>query len=96
MSPKRVDQNQAEIVAALRAVGATVQDLHEVGKGCPDALIGFRGQTFLIEFKSPGGRLTSNQITWIQHWNGALVLIVDTVALALRAIGAEEASGGER
>lgn len=32
----RVDANQSEVVAALRAVGATVQHLHMVGGGCPD------------------------------------------------------------
>ena len=36
----RTDANQAEIVAALRGVGASVQPLHAVGQGCPDLLVG--------------------------------------------------------
>lgn len=47
--PKSVDANQPEIVAALHAVGATVQHLHEVGHGCPDILVGFRGKNYLID-----------------------------------------------
>ena len=47
--PKSVDANQPEIVAALRAAGATVQHLHEVGQGCPDILAGFRGRNYLID-----------------------------------------------
>ena len=41
----RVDRNQAEIVQALRSMGATVQHLHTIGKGCPDILVGFGGKT---------------------------------------------------
>lgn len=33
MRAARVDQNQAEIVAALRKAGASVQHLHTIGKG---------------------------------------------------------------
>jgi hypothetical protein len=33
---KRTDRNQAEIVKALRQVGASVGHTHEVGKGFPD------------------------------------------------------------
>ena len=50
--PKRVDMNQPEIVADLRGIGATVQHLHMVGKGCPDILVGFRGNNWLFEIKT--------------------------------------------
>lgn len=43
---KRTDGNQAEIVRALRSAGATVQTLHTVGKGCPDLVVGFRGNNY--------------------------------------------------
>jgi DNA-binding NarL/FixJ family response regulator len=36
----KVDANQTEITAALRQMGATVQHIHTVGKGCPDLLVG--------------------------------------------------------
>ncbi len=44
MTPKRVDANQKVIVAALEDAGATVTHLHEVGKGCPDILVGYGKQ----------------------------------------------------
>lgn len=53
--PKRVDANQRSIVADLRAIGATVEDLHEVGDGCPDIAVGFRGQNYLFEIKTESG-----------------------------------------
>ncbi len=46
-----VDRNQPEIVAALRAAGATVEYLHAVGGGCPDLLVGYRGANYVLEVK---------------------------------------------
>ena len=43
----KIDSNHAEIVAALRGIGAYVMSLASVGGGCPDLLVGFRGHTFL-------------------------------------------------
>jgi len=71
----RTDANQAELVKALRKVGATVQPLHAVGSGCPDLLVGFRGVNYLIEVKdgekSPSQRvLTPDQVEWHHLWKG--------------------------
>ena len=87
-----VDSNQPEIVAALRAVGATVQPLHSVGQGCPDLAVGFRGITYMIEVKdgsrSPSHRaLTEPQVKWHGGWKGH-VAIAETVKDALTIIGA--------
>ena len=46
---KRTDHNQAEIVKALRAIGCSVQDLSQTGRGCPDVLIGYKGRNYLAE-----------------------------------------------
>ena len=46
------DTNQAEIVAALRDIGAVV---FLIGRPF-DLLVGFRGQLFLLEIKNPEGR----------------------------------------
>lgn len=86
-----VDANQAEIVDALRGVGATVQPLHTVGKGCPDLVVGFRGQTYLIEVKdgrkAPSDRkLTAAQVEWHGGWKGQ-VAVAENVNDALRVIG---------
>lgn len=93
---RRVDTNQAEIVAALRGVGARVQLLHTVGNGCPDALVGFRGQLHLLEIKTPTGRLTPDECAWHLDWQG-YVHVVRSPEQALRVIGAklEQALGEE-
>lgn len=85
--PKRVDGNQAEIVEALRRCGATVQDLHEVGQGCPDILVGRAGKTYLLEIKNgQRGKLNSREVRWHRMWRGQ-VAVVRTVDEALRAVG---------
>lgn len=88
----RSDANQPEIVAALRAVGATVQPLHTVGAGCPDLLVGWRGKNYLIEIKNGAKRpsdraLTRDQVEWHGGWRGQ-VSVAATVGDALSAIGA--------
>jgi len=87
----KTDHNQAEIVEALRAIGASVQDLSAVGGGCPDLACGFRGQVFMLEIKNPAtkGKLNVLQKVWHKNWNGH-VAVVRTVEEALREIGAIE------
>lgn len=92
MKAARVDRNQAEIVFALRAVGASVQPLHTVGKGCVDLLVGWRGVNHCLEVKDgqrpPSEReLTKDQMEWHTNWRGH-AMVVTSVAEALVAIGA--------
>jgi hypothetical protein len=87
----RVDGNQAQIVAALRAVGASVATCHAVGQGFPDLSVGWQGQTFLLEVKDPSKpksdrQLTPSQAKFHAEWRGH-VAVVETVAEALAAIG---------
>lgn len=89
----QVDGNQKVVVAALRRVGALVQHLHQVGGGCPDLLIGFRGQLSLLEVKPAEGelhqlRLNENERKWHQLWTGLPIHVVHSPEEALRAIGA--------
>ena len=89
----KVDANHAEIVKALRKVGAFVQSLAAVGDGCPDLLVGFRKSTFMLEIKDgakpPSAReLTFDQIIWHTEWNGGPCMVVYSVPEALAAIGA--------
>ena len=86
--PKSIDANQPEIVTALRAVGATVQHLHEVGRGCPDILVGFREENFIFEIKNPNyaWKLTPAEQKWFDKWAGR-GYIVQTIEDALRIIG---------
>lgn len=93
-----VDANQAEIVAALRAVGATVITCHAVGKGFPDLVVGYRGETFLIEVKDPSQplhrhELTPAQVEFHAAWRGRPIAKVFTVLEAFSAIGAWTGGG---
>ncbi|WP_116328100.1 hypothetical protein [Cupriavidus phytorum] len=86
----KVDANQAEIVEALRKIGATVQPLHAVGQGCPDLLVGWRGMNTILELKDgrkpPSARkLTEDQEKWHANWRGQ-VAVVETVEQAIEAI----------
>lgn len=88
----KVDANQAEIVAALRAVFAMVQPLHAVGQGCPDLLVSYNGVNYLIEVKDgrrppSDRRLTPDQVEWHASWRGP-VAVAETVNDALTIIGA--------
>ena len=90
-----VDDNQTDIVAAWRDVGASVLLLHAVGKGCPDTLVGFRGDDFLVEiigtaklkrYKKNGG-LADNQVEWHAAWRGSPVHVVKNATEALAVLG---------
>ena len=83
----RVDLNQNEVVEALRRVGCTVQSLSDVGCGCPDLLVGFRGDWYVMEVKTSMGRLTDAEMTWINRAAGNVAL-VRSANDALRVIGA--------
>lgn len=88
----KIDANQAAIVSALRAAGATVQSLAAVGKGCPDLLVGHQGTTYLMECKDgrkpPSGRLlTPDQIDWHAGWRGGACVVVNSPDEALAFMG---------
>jgi hypothetical protein len=87
----KVDANQTQVVSALRAAGASVQHLSNVGQGCPDLLVGHKGINYLMEVKdgrkSPSQRkLTDDQVMWHLAWLGA-VKIVNSPDEALTVIG---------
>ena len=87
----RTDGNQAAIVAALAAVGASVWVL-----GLPiDLLVGFRGADYKLECKMLVGKRkprpkkhTDLQHDFITTWRGAPTYTVTDADSALRAIGA--------
>jgi hypothetical protein len=87
-----VDGNQAAIVKALRAVGASVEPLHRVGAGCPDLLVGYRRKNLLLEVKDgPKAPMTGDQVEWHETWRGqvAVVRSVDDALAAIRETGGE-------
>ena len=80
----RVDQNQDQIVSALRAAGAYVWVI-----GLPvDLLVGYKGHTFLVEVKNgPKRRLTALQADFFENWSGSTLARIDNPEAALRMIG---------
>ena len=90
MTRARIDANHADIVATLRALGASVQSLASVGDGCPDLVVGWRGRNVLLEIKdgakSPSRRrLTADERRWHASWSGE-VAVVATVEQATAAV----------
>lgn len=78
----KVDSNQAEIVAALRRIGASVQPIHTLGRGVPDLLVGYRGRNLLLEVKdgslAPSRRaLTPDEQAWADSWCGAVEIVLN-------------------
>ncbi len=92
-SARRTDGMQADIQAALRAVGVRVLDLHAAAHahpGLPDLLCSWwaiDGPRWLfLEVKAPEGRLRPEQVDFLRWWPGR-VEIVRSVNEALNAIG---------
>ena len=93
----KVDANQAEIVAALRAAGCGVLDLSKVGNGCPDLLVHaptYPWRHYLLEVKDgkkpPSERkLTPAQEKFHERWKG-WIHFVKSPEEALDAIGLGE------
>ena len=75
----RVDANQAEIVEALRRIGARVYLI----KWPCDALVAYRGRWIGLEIKAPGGRLTKDQVKLIAECD-APVHVVQTPEEAVK------------
>ncbi len=90
----RIDANQPEIVKALRKIGCFVQSLADIGKGCPDLLVGFRGNWHILEVKDSAKppsarRLTKDELKWhqkaLQH---GPVHVVETIEQAIDIVTA--------
>ena len=79
------DANEPEIIAALEAVGATVEQ-NPIGGGKPDLEVGFRGDNYKMEVKKIGGKLNKKQKIWHSEWRGQRV-VVETPEDALRVLG---------
>ena len=85
MRAKRIDANQTQVISALRAAGAFVWII-----GLPvDLLVGYQGQTFLMEIKSgPKKPFTPLQLEFFENWKGGTLCKVEGPESALKTIGA--------
>ena len=93
------DKKHPEIVAALRAVGCSVQGVDHI-PGAPDLLVGYRGTNWLLEIKAPlgprgggagkrahsGQALNEAQEKWHKGWRGQ-VATIHTVEDAFELLG---------
>jgi len=88
MTYARIDTNHKEIVKALREAGASVVSLASMKHGCPYLLVGYAGETMLMEIKRDSkARFTPDQLDFLSKWKGNAVSRVDSVDAALRALG---------
>lgn len=72
----RVDANHAEVADAFRKLGCSFLSLAPLGKGAPDAAIGYGGLTCLVEIKSgPKGKLNEKQREFWDNWKGGVRLV---------------------
>ena len=78
---KKRDANEKEIVDALESIGCTVCRLD---RPC-DLIVGYRARNYLIEIKTPNGRLTKAQQDFIPAWKGQ-VRVLETVDEALELV----------
>jgi hypothetical protein len=94
MYARRIDDNQNEVVAALRKFGAVVRVITQ-GDGLPDLLVGFRGRTYLMELKDgnkpPSARkLTEAEEKFHSAWTGGSLCIVTSAQQAVDILMAKE------
>jgi len=96
----KVDDNQSEIVSALRSIGATVAITSAVGDGFPDLVVGFNGVNFLLEIKDGKKAPSAQKLTPDQKifffgdpsneksspWAGSAT-VVNSIEAAFAAIG---------
>ena len=70
----RVDANQKEIVQQLRKLGVSVLHTHQLGRGAPDLVLGYRNDNFLVELKDGNKtksqqKLTPDEIEFQEKWD---------------------------
>jgi hypothetical protein len=79
----RVDANHGEICEAYRAMGFSVANTFQLGKGFPDIAVAKWGMTDLVEIKdgskTPSKRkLTPDEIEFHNNWH-AKVWVIESV-----------------
>ena len=71
----RVDKNHKEIVECFRKLGCSVLSLSSQGKGCPDLLISYQMQLYLVEVKDIGGKLRESQKEFMRTWGSPVYIV---------------------
>ena len=86
----RVDDNQKEIVEALRKFGATVLITSQL-KNCFDILVGYNDVNYIMEIKDGNKpkskrKLTEGEEVFMNTWRGGKYHIVNSIEEALNVI----------
>jgi hypothetical protein len=82
----KIDENQPEIIKALKAAGVQVE---VIGKPV-DLLLCCRGITSLMEIKAADGRFTKDQVEFMARWPG-VVHVARTPEEAVQLVVGKEA-----
>ena len=87
----RLDSNHVAVMRALRNVGMEPLSLANVGDGCPDIVVGFRGLNVLLEVKDgskpPSERkLTAAEQEFQATWSGQICTVISPEAAVLAVL----------
>lgn len=74
----RKDKNHNQIVYELKQLNISVWELHNVGGGMSDLIIGYAFTNFLIEIKTDKGRQSDSQKLFEQYWQGQYKIVHNT------------------
>lgn len=86
MRKHKRDDNEEDIVSALRAVGCSVLVIdNERSGGVPDLLVACQGHMWLVEVKAPGKEMNGKQEDWAKEWRAPVHVVHDEVE-ALRLV----------
>lgn len=72
----RPDANHSAIVKWYEELFVSVVELHKVGFGCPDLMVGCSGLTELAEIKTEEGELLPTQLRFQRDWRGSRVQVI--------------------
>jgi len=81
MRAKAADANQRIIMKNCRQIpGVSIVSIHTLGKGIPDALMGYKGKNFLLEIKDgeltkSRKKLTPDEQKFHKNWKGQVCII---------------------
>lgn len=93
----KVDLNHEAIVLAFRRMGCDILSLAPLGRGAPDLLCATKRATWLVEVKSPKGRLNAEQTKWHAAWPQPVFIcrgVEDVARIIQLAHSAHEWSAG--
>lgn len=79
------DGNHKEITQVLEKIGCSVYDASRVGGGFPDLVVGRAGKCYLLEVKTPSGKLNLKQKRFRDSWRGNYA-VVRTPMEAIEAV----------